>query len=297
MSRGWIVNEIVRRVDPQGRTIGEIIQEDINVPLGIDEKELFIGAKNEQQLNNIADISSIFAFSWKTWQSIVYPSFLGGQTVPLKSWWLKFWLALGIPLGHLVAYINENNGLLDLVFPGVTDLDDSTLQLPNFVNSRVVRELEMPSANGHSNARSLAKLATVVVEGGSIDGVRLMSQQAVKRAVGNGVLDSMGFGARLTNIDFHPSNTFTNAGWCDFSTAARDGWVGWLGIGGSLLQWYTKENYRIGFGFCGTMMHLIPTNERGLALQNELSRCCDNIYNKDQKKDQKKDGARIPSKL
>ena len=58
MSRGWIVNEIVRRVDPQGRTIGEIIQEDINVPLGIDEKELFIGAKNEQQLNNIADISS-----------------------------------------------------------------------------------------------------------------------------------------------------------------------------------------------------------------------------------------------
>ena len=31
VSRGWILNEIVRRVDPRKRTIGEILQEDVDI--------------------------------------------------------------------------------------------------------------------------------------------------------------------------------------------------------------------------------------------------------------------------
>ena len=41
MTRGWILNEIVRRVDDRGRTIGEILQSDICEPLG--GIDVFIG--------------------------------------------------------------------------------------------------------------------------------------------------------------------------------------------------------------------------------------------------------------
>ena len=56
--------------------------------------------------------------------------------------------------------------------------------------------------------------------------------------------------------------------------------AGWLGVGGSVLQWYTNDEhaYRIGFGFCGTGLHLIPTNERALKLQNEVQTCCEAMW-------------------
>jgi len=36
MSRGWVINEIVRRADPKGRTVAEILDEDISDKLGCD---------------------------------------------------------------------------------------------------------------------------------------------------------------------------------------------------------------------------------------------------------------------
>ncbi len=36
LTRGLIVNEIIRRVDPRSRTIGVFVKEEISAPLGID---------------------------------------------------------------------------------------------------------------------------------------------------------------------------------------------------------------------------------------------------------------------
>jgi hypothetical protein len=36
ITRGWIINEVFRRVDPAGRTIGEFLREEISEPLGVD---------------------------------------------------------------------------------------------------------------------------------------------------------------------------------------------------------------------------------------------------------------------
>ena len=99
-----------------------------------------------------------------------------------------------------------------------------------------------------------------------------------------GALGNLGLGlaGRFTNADFRPRNTFTNAGWNAFGELpkgeGRDGWVGWLGVGGSVLQWFEGGQYRIGFGFCGTNMHLIPTNERALSLQNAVQTCCAALF-------------------
>jgi len=55
LTRGWICNEIFRRLDPQGRTIGEFVQEEISIPLGG-------GINIGEPLTNIQDLSgpSIF---------------------------------------------------------------------------------------------------------------------------------------------------------------------------------------------------------------------------------------------
>ena len=42
LSRGWILNEIVRRADPKGRTIGEFLRDDIAAPLPLHEEPHFI---------------------------------------------------------------------------------------------------------------------------------------------------------------------------------------------------------------------------------------------------------------
>jgi len=42
ISRGWIANEIVRRADPQGRTIGEFLRDEVAAPLDLQE-ELCLG--------------------------------------------------------------------------------------------------------------------------------------------------------------------------------------------------------------------------------------------------------------
>ena len=49
-------------------------------------------------------------------------------------------------------------------------------------NSRRFREVEFPSANGHGNARAMARLFGALARGGELDGVRLLSPEAIARA-------------------------------------------------------------------------------------------------------------------
>ena len=50
---------------------------------------------------------------------------------------------------------------------------------PGLVNTREWRAAEIPAANGHTTARSLAKLYGAVARGGELDGVRVMSKEQV----------------------------------------------------------------------------------------------------------------------
>ena len=50
------------------------------------------------------------------------------------------------------------------------------------VNSREWRAAEIPGANGHGNARALATIYGALGNGGEVDGVRLLSADAIDRA-------------------------------------------------------------------------------------------------------------------
>jgi CubicO group peptidase (beta-lactamase class C family) len=49
------------------------------------------------------------------------------------------------------------------------------------INSREWRAAEIPAANGHTNARALARLYGAVARGGEVDGVRVLAREAIGR--------------------------------------------------------------------------------------------------------------------
>lgn len=54
---------------------------------------------------------------------------------------------------------------------------------PTLPNRREWRAAEIPAANGHGNARSLARVMSALALGGAVDGVRLMSPDTLEKAI------------------------------------------------------------------------------------------------------------------
>ncbi|WP_342363126.1 serine hydrolase domain-containing protein [Terrarubrum flagellatum] len=54
---------------------------------------------------------------------------------------------------------------------------------PVTLNSRAWREAEIASANGHGNARAVARLYGAIARGGELDGVRVLSPRAIDRMI------------------------------------------------------------------------------------------------------------------
>jgi CubicO group peptidase (beta-lactamase class C family) len=116
------------------------------------------------------------------------------------------------------------------------------------VNSRPWRAAEIPAANGHTNARAIARFYGTLACGGELDGVQVMSPAQIQRcyeeqsygpdAVMYGLPSRFGLGYRLS----HP--------------AARYGpnphTFGHTGAGGSL--GFADPDARIGFGYTMNQM-------------------------------------------
>jgi CubicO group peptidase (beta-lactamase class C family) len=54
--------------------------------------------------------------------------------------------------------------------------------LPEAANTREWRAAEIPAANGHTNARALARVYGILACGGAVNGTRLLSQESIVRA-------------------------------------------------------------------------------------------------------------------
>jgi len=131
-------------------------------------------------------------------------------------------------------------------------------------NSAETRKCEIPSANGHASARALAKVAATIAAGGiSPDGIRLLSQEGVEAAHASPVRKKM------VGLSF----TFSNAGWCIWGER-RLGYIGWMGLGGSVMQWHREK--RIGFGYANNSMQLLPMNLVAYRLQKRVLECARN---------------------
>lgn len=129
-SRGWIVNEICRRADPQHRTVGQFLQQEVAQPLGICD-ELRIGTP-ERLFDKVAPLTH--APLWWTWKNVLLPRVLGGGKIPCcangEFGLLLRPMALGvIPVLGVCKMAMEAVGLTGSRMPIPeleTEIDDST---------------------------------------------------------------------------------------------------------------------------------------------------------------------------
>jgi CubicO group peptidase (beta-lactamase class C family) len=308
LTRGFIVSEISRRVDPQKRTVGEFLNDEIAVPLGL-EDEICIGLPDRLH-ERVVPLTGLPTTAY------LMQFLFTGKILPRSFWKIHAIILLVVCfVVDVISFIRNTTPTLQSVSMIQVSSNDAAAQItdglgavphfwrahlqqphppiafwrmaPNFFNLLEIQRAEIPSANGHATARALATLAALIVEGGALplaalntpaaravaeaastDGktLRLVSQEGLERAKGDPVRKSM-FGPVKTS--------FTNAGWCIFDNKhlgpGRLGYVGWLGAGGSVLQW--RSDLRIGFGYAASRMEISPRNLRGEALQAAVTDC------------------------
>jgi len=188
------------------------------------------------------------------------------------------------PLGadvHIGLPKSEHSRVSDFLWPPGNlqkpeiDSDDTLMRLntywnpPGFsgshwVNTARWREAEVPSTNGHGNARGIARVYAALVEDGAIDGVRILTRAALAAATteqvnGPDIINQrpsrFGIGFQLTQPE-RPLGPHAGA-------------FGHFGAGGSL--GFCDPEARIAFGYV--------TNDMGPRWQNPRNRALlDAVY-------------------
>jgi len=119
---------------------------------------------------------------------------------------------------------------------------------PGMVNTREWRAAEIPAANGHATARSLARLYGVLARGGEQDGIRVMSKEQVAQC---SLEQSKGPDELLMiNTRFSLGFMMSQPG-ADLGPNPKS--FGHPGAGGSL--GYADPEAKIGFGYTMNKMH------------------------------------------
>ena len=142
-TRGLILNEIVRRVDVKGRTIGEILREDINID------GLFCGL-TDKDITRVSPLESK-SMSWVILNSVI-PYFMGSK--------VDFNIFELYQRKRMLADSLRKTG-------PQTPLFSSFSREPHLRHApyedAVIRKGEIPSSNCYGNARGLAKLAATML--------------------------------------------------------------------------------------------------------------------------------------
>lgn len=260
ITRGWIINEVFRRVDPDGRTVGEFLREEISRPLQVDA---LIGLK-AQELDRVKKVS-VLSFGFQLLEGLK-PKFLG-RRMELNIFQLVLKIARLIPAMKGSTAAGAPNP-----FAGLGPIEA--------FNDRSVAMGETPSANANCSARGLAKIAAMMACGGKWDGREYLTEQGWSALHADPVKAKMG-GLFTTNFTRGGVDCFTSPS-ADSSplekafNTGREGFYGWMGLGGSIFQW--NPEHKIGFGYVPTSLNVLDlVNERGKAYQAEALRCIDKI--------------------
>ena len=259
VTRGWVANEVFRRVEPNGRTMAEFLREEVSQPLNAD---VYIALK-EEELTRISPVKML-GIGFQLVQSFI-PRFFGRRME------LNF-LQILAKIARLLPGLSSTT--IRSAPPPITGMKKLEV-----VNTPIVAMGETPSAGSKCSARGLAKLASVMANGGALHGVQLMGDDAYNAIHGNPIWRNM------LAMDV----AFTQGGLAAFSKRGsedsvltqglnygREGFFGWMGLGGSIFQCHPE--YKIGFGYVPTSLNVLDlVNERGKAYQTEVLRCVEKL--------------------
>jgi len=257
LTRGWIANEIVRRVHPEGKTIGELLEEEVFTPLEVDVR---IGLSDDE----LARVSPIKLLPPRRHIRHTFAPLFLGRKVKHNT------LDLMRNIAPMVSRARKaGRSERPPPFAGMTSMADFNA----LFNDPVVRRGETPSANAHASARGLARTAAMLASGGKLEGKEYLSEQAWSGMHANPVSRHMLLTTQFSQGGVNLFQVPDGAGHIDRNgNKGREGFWGWMGLGGSIFQWHPE--HEIGFGFVPTSLHALDfMNERGKAYQAEVVRC------------------------
>jgi len=273
ITRGWIANEIFRRVHPEGRTIGEFLRTDILDPLG--GARAFIGLK-EDELKNSQD------------SEIMKNSFVLGESLKMKSRGRKIECSFADMCKLIMMsmkYKDDERQGVPPFMAGMKDNNDMDGVAAMF-NSPITKQGEMPSANGQCSARGLAIIGAVMANRGKLNGTEIISETGWEALHANPIKRNM-FLNILTNFTQGGVNLGVTQVPPDPRSGLRphlgvEGFYGWHGMGGSLFQWHPRK--QIGFAYVPTFLNFVDfENNLAVYLQEEVVNCVNNVHSEDRK--------------
>ena len=241
LTYGWLVGELIRRID--GRSVGQYFRQEIAEPFDLDFK---IGLEDA----DIERCGDILVDPQPTPLALIAIAVTPDFILPKSLRSLKSFLRMGD---------------LKVAFA-------SRASQPGEMNSREWREAEIPSANGHGTAESLAKLFGILSTGGERDGQRIFSPETLKLGltplsegpdtvllgapIRFGVGYDLGLGITTIRGTPHPSRIFGHCG-VGGSVAFGDPDTG-LGFGFLCNRMHKlKDLYQTSYGLTGTVLDIV----------------------------------------
>ena len=146
----------------------------------------------------------------------------------------------------------ETNFVLDMLkdpqsMPFKVLANPPDLFTPGVVNTREWRAAEIPAANGHGNARAVARLYGALAWGGELDGVRVLSPEAIERAT----VEQASGRDEVMGLNLRPALGFVLTS-PDASLGPNPRAFGHSGAGGSL--GFADPDAKVGFGYAMNRM-------------------------------------------
>ncbi len=132
LTLGWYEGELLRRVDPQGRTIGRYFQDEVAQPLGL---EFYIGLPADIPRERIAVLDAY------------------------APWRMLFNI-------HKMPFAFVRNFLNPRSITARSFSNPKVLGLPKRYNDRAMQSIELPASNGIGQVRSIAKAYSEFATGG-----------------------------------------------------------------------------------------------------------------------------------
>ncbi|KAJ3161582.1 hypothetical protein HK101_000801 [Irineochytrium annulatum] len=236
-TRGWYLNELVRRVDPSHRSIGVILREDV-IPILGPGHEFYFGLPKEEH-DRVARLHG-YPMAQILFQ-IVTPGWLQEKlgTKPFPKVMVEAFLDKA-SFSHKV-----------LIKSGP---ETGVEEWPQRFNDHRIWEAEGPSFGGMTNSRTLARFAAFMANHGSLDGKTLISEKTYRRAH-----EQL---PRTLDAVMKKNLTFVNSGWGVMKDVFTPNftWTGWAGAGGSMIWW--NSEYNIAFSYVMNFCHVDSVGDR-----------------------------------
>ena len=236
ISLGWYEGELIRRVDPQHRSLGRFFQEEIAVPLGL---EFYIGLPSKVPASRIAEIKA-----FRPVQMLLHMNTM--------------------PAGMVLALMNPRS----LTSRSLNQIKDKGIKGPADLNRPEVWGLEMPALGGVGQVRSIAKAYGEFATGGRELGITEATLDALIRPAAP---PSQGIRDMVLHVDTTFSLGFIKP-FPDFSFGTSEKAFGTPGFGISF--GFADPDAQVGFAYAPNRMGFHNWDDpREKALRDALIRC------------------------